>query len=170
MQFDVEIPLEATPEGVLAALSSENFVEYSTAELGATLTHATVTTTPEGDVTLSVRRTVPTSLIPQQARGLVGNNVEIRQVEAWSRPHEGVAGPRYGTVAAEVVGAPAQVTGTVSVQPTSAGSQLVYSLQVRCVVPIVGAMVERAVAEGIRSALSGLGAALQDWIANPENS
>ncbi len=170
MQFDVDIPVDATTAEALAALSDKGFLAFATDRAGATLTQATVTTTAEGDVTLSVRRTAPTSLIPPQARAIVGNAVEIRQVEAWSKPQEGPLGPRYGTVAADVVGAPAQVTGTVSLQPTDHGSQLTYTVQVRCALPLVGPMVERAVGEGIRSALAGLGTALHEWMARSEHS
>ncbi len=167
MQIDVHIDVDHRPQTVLQALCDAKFVEYLTEMAGAELTDVTVNITDEGDVTLVARRNVPTDLIPTQARGFVGSAIEIRQVEAWSRPLEGEDGPRYGTAVLDISGAPVHAKGNTRLVPTERGSRLHYDLDVTSNVPLLGAMIERAVTETLSRIIGQLESALQTWLDSP---
>ncbi|GAA2235220.1 hypothetical protein GCM10010401_03860 [Rarobacter faecitabidus] len=165
MQVAVTLPFEQSPSVVLGALGDEEFIRYATERADATITQFDRNPSPEGDLMVVVRRTVPTELIPPQARTFVGSELEIRQVEAWSRPLEGPDGARYGTVALEVLGAKVTASGTAVLTPADTGSSLAYDLIVRSSLPLVGSVVEQKVGRGLQQAIEILGEALRDWLA-----
>jgi len=164
MELTVDQHVPADTSTVLSVLTDEDFISFAGRGTQVATVDATVTTTPEGDVVSAVRRSVPSAMIPPQARPFVGDSIEIRHVEAWSRPREGENGPRYGTFAAEVAGAPVQVTGTVRLVPAGSGTTLSYVLDVRASIPLVGGMVEQATGNVVRTALDQLGEAVRDWL------
>lgn len=164
MQFEYELAVNHSPVAIIAALGDENFIRFATERGEAELTQVDVNRTPEGDLTTVVRRTVPTDLIPAQVRALVGSNLEIRQVDAWSRPLQGDDGPRFGTTAVEVSGASVQASGRVQLEPTADGATLNYEINVRSTIPLFGSTVEQKVAAGLAKALDVLKSSLADWL------
>lgn len=164
MELSVDQHVQADTLTVLSVLTDEGFITFAGRGTGVSVVDATVTGAPDGDVVAAVRRSVPSSMIPAQARAFVGTNIEIRHVEAWSSPKEGLTGPRYGTFAAEVAGAPVQVTGNVHLAPDDDGTTISFDLEVRSAMPLVGAIVEKATGNVVRLALDELGGAVRRWL------
>ncbi|GAA2516485.1 uncharacterized protein DUF2505 [Rarobacter incanus] len=164
MQVDVATAVAYSTSAVVSALCDEDFITFVTAKTGATVTHITTTSQTNGAATVVVRRNLPTTVIPAQARAFVGSNLELREVDAWAEPMQGADGPRYGTIAIEVAGVPAHASGHVRVLPTEGGCNLRYDLTVRATVPLFGAVIERQVADGVRTAVDALCAALEEWL------
>lgn len=166
MQITIDLPVRATTDTAMAALADDDFVQFTERRSDIPVVDSAITSSPEGDVTIAVRRAVPSSLIPQQARPFVGGSLEIRQVEAWSRPLEGASGARYGTVAAELVGAPVQMQGNVSLIPDGDGAcTLRYDLKITAMVPLFSSKVEAAAAKTVSASAEFLNESLEAWLA-----
>ena len=73
---------------------------------------------PAEGFTVSLRRTLPTDVIPLHLRPMVGDRLEVRQTEAWE-PLQ--AGRLAGTVVVEFTGAPVRLTGRLLLAPGSDG-------------------------------------------------
>ncbi|GII99281.1 uncharacterized protein DUF2505 [Sediminihabitans luteus] len=167
MELTVTLTFDAAPDAVAAMLADAEFVRWRAAWSSGegTVEQADVTRAADGGFTVSVRRTLPSALIPPQARAFVGDRLEIRQVEVWGPPVEGV---RSGTVAIEITGAPVRVTGTVRLAAgADGGSAQTYTGEVRATVPLFGSMVEQAAASAVRDALHAEESAARAWLDAP---
>ncbi|MCA5892796.1 DUF2505 domain-containing protein [Isoptericola sp. NEAU-Y5] len=163
MHLTVELTYPADADAVAAMLADESFVRWRAERAGpGRVEQVDVAGDPAGGFTVSVRRTLPTDLIPAQARPLVGDHLEVRQAEAW----EGAAsGPRVGTVAVEIAGTPVRVTGRVVLEQLPDGdTRQVYEVEVRASIPLFGATVADAAARAVRTTLEAEGAAGREWL------
>ncbi|MCL1869612.1 MAG: DUF2505 domain-containing protein [Promicromonosporaceae bacterium] len=165
MHLSVEQTYPASVEDVAAMLADESFVRWRAERTTGTGTvdQADVDPGTDGGFTVLVRRTLPTSLIPAQARPFVGARLEVRQAEVWEAPR---GDRRYGTVALEITGAPVRLTGTISLEPLpEGGTRLAYTGEVRATVPLFASVVEEATAGTVRSTLAAEELAGRDWLA-----
>ncbi|GGM44962.1 DUF2505 domain-containing protein [Promicromonospora citrea] len=167
MQLTVDLTFPATIDDVATMLADESFVRWraqrSTGSVNGVVEQADVTGTAEDGFTVVVRRTLPTDIIPVQARPLVGAHLEIRQAEAWEAASEG---RRTGTVAVEILGAPVRVTGTSILAALPDGdTRLTYTGDVRATVPLFGAVIEEAAVAAVRTTLETEAEAGRDWLA-----
>ena len=166
MHLTVEQTFPASVEHVAAMLADADYIRWRAERTTGrgTVDSADVDLDGEGGFTILIRRTLPTDVIPAQARHFVGDRVEIRQAEVWEPAEE--PDRRVGTVALEITGAPVFVTGTVTLQATDdGGTRKTYDGDVRATVPLFASLVESAAISQLRRTLATEEAAGREWLA-----
>jgi hypothetical protein len=163
VHLTVEQTYPADVSVVAAMLSDGEFVRWRGRRQDAgAASHVDVSGDPASGFTVSLRRTLPTDLIPAQVRQLVGDHLEVRQAEAWEPERDG---HHVGTVAVEIAGAPVRMTGTLRLEPTADGStRQVYDGEVRAALPLFAATVEEAAAGAVRRTLEAEERAGREWL------
>jgi hypothetical protein len=165
VHLTVELTYPADVDAVAAMLADESSVRWraSRSTAGGTVEAADVTGSVEHGFTVAMRRTLPVDTIPHQVRHLVGDEVEVRQIEAWEAPS---GERRVGTVAFEIVGAPVRITGTVHLEPLpDGGTREVYDGDVHASVPLFASAVAEAAAGAARRTLESDAVAAREWLA-----
>lgn len=164
MHFAIEFDYAADVCKVAAMLADPEFVRHRSARGTSSGVIESVVVTGNFDemFTVIVRRSVPTDLIPVQARAIVGDRLEIRQAEVWTAPD----GPeRKGTVALDIPGAPIRCTGTLRLEPLpDGGTRHCYEGDVQASVPLVGSLIEDAVGKAIERTLRAEAEAAVGWL------
>ncbi len=163
MHVRVQLSYAAETSAVAAMLADVGYARQRVEASGATVLQADVTGSPDGAFAVTTRRSVPTEGIPAQARSFVGSTLEVRQVEAWEAP--GPAGERRGSVVVEISGVPVRLTGTVALDPATAGSTVVYDGELKAAIPLFASAVESAAVGAVRSALQAEQDAGSRWLA-----
>nr|WP_281360189.1 DUF2505 domain-containing protein [Isoptericola halotolerans] len=160
----VEQTYPADVAAVAAMLADAEFVRWRAARPDAgAASQVDVTGDPASGFTVSLRRTLPTDLIPVQLRQLVGEHLEVRQAEAWEPEREG---RQVGTVAVEIAGAPVRMTGSLLLEPLpDGGTRQVYDGEVRATVPVFSGTVEEAAGGAVRRTLEAEERAGREWLA-----
>lgn len=164
MHLTVDQTYTASLDDVSAMLADESFVRWRAERtIGTgTVEQADVTGSVDSGFTVAVRRTFTTDQIPAQARPFVGDELEIRQAEAWEAAS---GGRRVGTVAVEIPGAPVRVVGTMSlISLPDGGTRLTYSGEVKASVPLFAGVVEQEAATTIRATLEAEAEAGRAWL------
>ena len=167
MHLTVDLTFPANLDDVSAMFADESFVRWraqrSTGSVHGAVEQTDVTGTADDGFTVVVRRTLPSDIIPVQARPFVGAHLQIRQAEAWEAADDG---RRAGTVAVEILGAPVRVTATaVLTALPDGGTRLTYAGEVRATVPLFGAVIEEAAVSAVRTTLETEAEAGRDWLA-----
>ncbi|NMO93950.1 DUF2505 domain-containing protein [Actinomycetospora sp. TBRC 11914] len=109
--------------------------------------HRTTGTPQDGTVEVVVRQPVPTGQIPPAIGRLLTGGLVLRRTERWR------LGPRRcdGEVEVAVPRAPVRAEGTMSVAAAAgSGCRLAVDVAVTVTIPWAGALVEGAVADGVR--------------------
>lgn len=166
MHLTVEQTYPADVSAVAAMLSDVEFVQWRAGRRDAgAASHVDVSGDPASGFTVSLRRTLPTDLIPSQVRPFVGDHLEVRQAEAWE-PEQ--AGRHVGTVAVEIAGAPVRMTGSLRLEAApDGGTRQVYDGEVRASIPLFATAVEEAAAGAVRRTLEAEERAGREWLARP---
>jgi hypothetical protein len=164
MRITYQHRFDAPIDRVIAMLRDEGFARERARAAGAADADVAIDAGDEGDFSVAIRRAVPASSIPQEFRGLVGSNLVVRYTEAWNAPVSGAEG-REGTFAVEVIGAPGHARGSLVLTPDGAGTAFGLAGDLEAKVPLVGSMVEKAVAGAIEKSLPLELAAADGWLA-----
>ncbi|SDC93086.1 Protein of unknown function [Sanguibacter gelidistatuariae] len=170
MRASIDLQFPVPTDAVVRLVNDVEFIRLKAEHVGSRVVQVDVTPGPDGSFTSSVRRTIASDQIPPQVRSFVGNELEIRQTEAWAEPMDGPQGQRHGTVSVEITGAPVRLTGSILLVPTADGSRMTYTGEVKSPIPIFGASIEAAATEAIRSALTQEAAYATVWLAGQEPS
>lgn len=120
--------------------------------------------TPDGAFTVLIRRTMPSTTIPAEFRSFVGKELTVKYTEAWEPPHATEV-DRVGTFAMEIVGAPGHVSGAIGLTPRDGGVDFLATGDVTVPVPIIGAIIEKAIAENVQRGFDSELAAADAWLA-----
>lgn len=164
MRLSVTLDLPTDAHAAARLLADPEYVHQKVRASGALEQHVDVTGSADGAFTVTTRRALPTDQIPAHLRSLVGNRIDVRQVEAWEAPD--ADGARVGTVVVEIAGAPVRLSGRTSLTGTAAGSTTVaYDGDLRASVPLFGSAIEQATAGAVRSALEVEQDVARRWIA-----
>lgn len=91
--------LQASTTRIAQMLADEAFVEFRGNATEARVEDTVVTGSPEGEFTVTTRRSLPAEIIPTQMRPFVGSHLEIRQVDAWGQESNGI---RTGNIVLEI--------------------------------------------------------------------
>ena len=151
---------------VVAMMSDKGFAKIRAHASGAEDCDVLVDTMEDGSFTVVIRRTVPATAIPAEFRSFVGSHLTVRYTEAWAAPDKhGDATDREGTFALEIPGTPGHARGAVVLHPDGDGTAFGLAGDVSAAVPLVGPVVERAVAAAIQQALPPELAAADAWLA-----
>lgn len=164
MDISIDLHFPVSTDDAVRLVNDEAFIRFKAHRGGSRLLQLDLTAGADGSYTSAVRRSVPSDQIPAQVRPFVGNELELRQTEAWAEPRNAPGGDRFGTVSVEITGAPVRMTGAVRLTATSTGSVMSYTGEVRSSIPLFGAAVESAAADAIVQALSSEEAAAEEWL------
>lgn len=165
MRISIDLHFPAATDVVVRLVNDADFIRYRAQRTGSRVVQADVTAGPDGSHTSAVRRTIASDLIPPHVRSFVGNELEIRQTEAWAEPFAGPQGDRHGTVAVDITGAPVRMTGSILLSPADTGSVMTYTGEIKSSLPLFGAAVEKAAAEAIENALLEEARCASAWLA-----
>lgn len=145
-------------------LADPEFVRTRATASGAVRPDAQVEGTPADGFTISIRQQVPSTTLPVEFRSFVGAEITVRYTEVW----ESLQGDdRTGTFALEIVGAPGHASGSLALVPDPDGTRFVAAGAVVVRMPLVGAMIERAVADALIRGMRAELAAADTWLEQP---
>lgn len=138
MKLRHELAYDAPPAAVLAMISDPLYWDRVAEATGAVSSTATVGT--EGETTrVIIDQEQEVVGVPSFAKKFVGDSTRAITTQVW---HGDTA-----TFAVETPGKPTSISGTASLTPNSSGSVLVYDLEVKASVPLVGGKLEKLVVE-----------------------
>ncbi|MCB2412095.1 DUF2505 domain-containing protein [Demequina sp. TTPB684] len=166
MDITHEHHFTASIEDVVAMFSNEDFAAQRARASGAAGSDVLVDVEEDGSFTVVIRRTLPANTIPAEFRAFVGSEIHVRYTEAWEAPDAREDGVREGTFAMEIPGTPGHARGSVVLTPRGEGTDFEVNGEVQASVPLVGPMVERAIASAIDQALPQELAAADVWLAS----
>lgn len=167
MRITHEHHFDASVEDVVAMFSSEEFAQRRASASGAAGSDVLVDMDDDGGFTVVIRRTIKSDAIPTEFRAFVGSQLHVRYTEVWEAPEDSRDGAdRRGTFAMEIPGTPGHARGTVKLSVAGRGTDFAMEGEVQASVPLVGQMVERAVASAIEQALPQELSAADTWLAS----
>ncbi|MFZ5871845.1 MAG: DUF2505 domain-containing protein [Actinomycetota bacterium] len=162
MRVEDEIHYPVSPAEVAAMLADPEFVERKMVATHALSHDVEVVGTADGAFTVTTRRTMPTSDLPDLARSFVGETIDVRQVEAWEAAAPD--GSRAGTVVVEVLGAPLRLTGTLRLAPDGGGTTETLAGDLKASVPLVGSKLEKAAEPAFMAAVRKEHEVGKEWL------
>ncbi|MBT0994568.1 DUF2505 family protein [Cellulomonas sp. DKR-3] len=153
MRLTEMLLLSTDPRSAASLLADPAFVARCVRASGATPDEVDVAGAAPGAFRIRTRRGLTSDQVPAPLRAFARGRLEITQVEEWGAPDSD--GDRAGTVAVDVTGTPVRLRGTVTLVAHGPGtSALRYAGDLHAGVPVFAEVVERAVAEAVRTALS----------------
>lgn len=162
MNVEIEHTFAAPLERVMAMFADPDFVNSRSESAGARNVEVLVDGDADAEFTVAVRRTMATSSVPQEFRGLVGDSLSVRYNEAWEAPDDDM---RDGTFAVEIVGVPARASGTLAL--VGRGDSTVLSVEgaVKTTMPLLAGIVEKAIGDALTTVLDAELQAADEWLA-----
>ena len=111
-----------------------------------------VSVRPEGNlVVVSIVRVMPAD-VPPVARAIVGDRIEIRQVERWAAGEQ--AWRRAADLSLDFVGQPAHMSGRILLTAVDGATRGTIDGELNVNVPFFGGRIADAMVQGFRFALS----------------
>ncbi|HEU0287646.1 MAG TPA: DUF2505 domain-containing protein [Nocardioidaceae bacterium] len=105
----------------------------------------------DGTVTVRTTRVLPAE-IPEPFKSMVGDRIEIVQVETWPAEPDS-DGTRRAEVDMQISKQPASMTGTITLQPNGSGARRAVNGDIRVKIPLLGRRIEPEIAKAVRAAL-----------------
>lgn len=161
MKFTHRHTFAADAETVIAMLASKDFSHHRAQASGSQEADAIVDGTVDQDFTVSIRRIVPATIIPEEFRSFVGSTLDVKYVEAWEPPGQE---SRIGTFVVDITGTPGRVTGALELTNTEDGSELFMAGDAKVSVPLFGHMIEKTVADAVLHAFKDELVAADEWL------
>jgi hypothetical protein len=115
----------------------------------------------DGRTSVVVERTLPAQ-VPDAVKRFVGETITIVQTEDWGPPR--ADGGRRADLVIDIVGQPARMTGTVTLEPTGQGARELVDGELKVSVPFFGKQIEPSVAEAIVAAAAIEEATGREWL------
>jgi hypothetical protein len=142
MRLRHELAYDAPPSDVLAMITDPLFWDRVGDATGARSSTATVGN--EGDSTrVVIDQEQEVVGVPSFAKKFVGDSTRAITTQEWRG-----TGPGYSaSFEVETPGKPTSISGTASLDENASGSVLVYDLDVKASVPLVGGKLEKLVVE-----------------------
>jgi hypothetical protein len=165
MKITHQHTLAASLDRVVAMLADEEFAATRANASGATDQNVLIDGSPDEAFTVLIRRVVPSASIPAEFRSFVGKDLTVKYTEVWEPPQP-QGEERVGTFAMEIVGAPGHVAGAIGLTPRDGSVEFLATGNVTVTVPLVGAIIERAVAETVKTGFTAELAAADQWLAS----
>ncbi|MDN4474928.1 DUF2505 domain-containing protein [Demequina sp. SYSU T00192] len=148
---------------VWAMLTDVSFGHARAASMGTEAQDVDVDEREDGSFAITLRADVPTSSIPSEFRAFLGRDLAVTYTEVWEPPAG--ADDRVGTFAVEIAGAPGHVAGAIGLTPEGDTTEFLAAGDVTAHVPVVGAMIEKAVGNAVQRALTAQLEAADAWLA-----
>ena len=137
-------PSPADVETTFAALSGEAWPQEKARVLSDGSLLISREEAADGGVVIVTSRSLPAS-IPSFLKAFIPGDNRAVQTDSWGPA--GTNGVRPGTWKADIPGAPAQVGGTMRIEPTGQGSTYIIEGTVTVKVPLVGGKAETFIAD-----------------------
>jgi hypothetical protein len=151
---------EADPDAVFAMLCDQAWREEV-----CRATHAIdySVAVDESDDGISVRtaRVLPAN-VPEPIKSMVGEHIEITQIETWATVSDG--NTRHAKLDVRIVRQPASMTGTMTLEPHGAGTRQTVVGNIRVKIPLLGRRLEPELAKAIRAALDKEGECARTYL------
>jgi hypothetical protein len=144
-RVDVSYQVMGDVEAVYAVISGEGWAAAKAKAFDDESRQESRTVSDGGAVTLVVSRGLPDG-IPGFLEKFLPAGGRARQTEAWG-PMDG--GARRGTWHADIPGAPAKVSGTMSLEPSAGGTTYRVLGEVKVSIPLIGGKAESFVVDMI---------------------
>ena len=133
-----EISYAAPLADVFAMLSDPDFRQASATAMGVISADVVITPNDEG-ISVRIDQVQPTEGVPSFAKKFAGDSARAITTQVWS-----------GSTASyqvETPGKPTGIKGTASVTASGTGSVLLYDLEVKASVPLIGGKLEKLMVE-----------------------
>ncbi|HET7326159.1 MAG TPA: DUF2505 domain-containing protein [Nocardioidaceae bacterium] len=157
--LQTELNYDAGVDDVFSMLCDEDFRKQVCEATNAR--SYDVSATPSGaGAEVRVSRLLPA---PEVAKKLVGDTIEVLQVEKWAGP--AADGTRTAELTVEVPGKPASMRGTIVLAPGAAGATESFDGDVTVKVPVVGAKMEQQITGALIAAIEQEGKVGARWLA-----
>ncbi len=141
MKFESTVRYPGDLAATTALLLDPGYLEFRLHKLGIEAVEQSVETR-DGAPRISVKASVPSSMVPASYRRFVPPNLRIHLIELW-QPEAGDRSPT-GTMTVEVEGLPARASASFRLDATADGTERVYSGDVTASIPLVGRKLESA--------------------------
>lgn len=168
MAFSAQQTIPHPPAAVAEALFSEDFHRSVAESLGGGLVSFGRQDQADGGVELTIVRSGPTDRLPDMARKVVGENLNIEQVERWDAPAPD--GSRTGTTTITVPAAKATAKGTLRLSAVAEGSEYAVDGTLSVKIPLVGSKLAAKAEPMVGKVVNRQARALTAWIEQGEQS
>lgn len=162
MDVREEILYDASPDEVFEMLCDKSFREEVCRAMGAL--RYDVSVSRSGDTARIRNERVMNADLPEVAKKVVGDTIEMVQTEDWGTRQSD--GARTADFRVEIPGKPGSISGTVSLSPVRTGTREAVVGEVKVSIPLVGRKLEAEVVRGLRSALEVEGRVGARWLAD----
>jgi hypothetical protein len=144
-KIDLSYDIPGDVEAVYALLTGEDWSAHKTKAFNDDSQTVSRTVGDGGAVTLVQSRGLPDG-IPGFLQKFLPKGGRAQQTEAWGAVE---GGARRGTWQGEIPGAPANVGGTMALEPTATGTRYVIRGEAKVHIPLVGGKAESFVGDNI---------------------
>jgi hypothetical protein len=153
VRITAEIHYHADPGTVFLMICAPAFQERKCVANGALAHEVEIEEFEDGGAVITTHRTLSADGIPDFVKTVVGETLKITQTDDW-------------TTLVEIAGAPVRFTGSLRLEPTSAGSRQAMVGDLRASVPLIGGKIEKAAEPGIRAAVRAEQRTSDAWLAD----
>ncbi len=161
MDVREDIVYDASPDDVFEMLCDKGFREEVCRAIGSV--RYDVTVSRSGDAATVRNHRVMEADLPEVAKKVIGDTIEMVQTEEWGARE--TDGARRADFHVEIPGKPGSIKGTVSLSPIEGGTREVVAGNVKVSIPLVGGRLEAEVARGLQAALTVEGRVGAKWLA-----
>lgn len=140
MHFSTSVHYDASADRVVKLWCDPEFHRAKARQAGATSTEVSIR--DEAQLTITIRASIPSAMLPSAARKFVGDVLQLTTVEVWDSPNE--AGIRNGTLSLDIAGAPVQVSAQMQLLPREHSCQRTLDGEVAAKIPLFARAVEKA--------------------------
>jgi Protein of unknown function (DUF2505) len=161
MDVRQDIVYDASPDDVFEMLCDQTFREEVCRAIGSVSYDVSISR--DGDSATVRNHRVMEADLPDVAKKIIGDTIEMVQTEEWG--HRETDGARTADFHVEIPGKPGSIAGTIALSPTRTGSLESVSGQVKVSVPLLGKRLEAEVVRGMKAALEVEGRVGAKWLA-----
>ena len=161
-RFDVTAEASVGTHDVTAAFAQESYWLARLAFGDDATTLDSLEVDPGRSIVVRTTQDLRRSMLPPSLGRMLPGNAAITKTESWRTPLDGTSHGEFSIVAR---GVPSAGSGTMLLQPMSAGSQLRVQGAVHVRIPVVGGQVERFVTDLISRDVLRMHQFTADWIA-----
>ena len=162
MALEASTTLNHPVDRVAAVFTDEAFQRHVSELVGGRLESFSVEGDVAGAFTATVVRQVPTQRLPELARKVVGEYLNVTQTEKWSAPE--ADGSRSADITVKIAGAPVDVAAVQRLAAEGAATRIELSGTVSSSVPLLGGKIASAAEPFVGKALNVQAAQADAWL------
>ncbi|WP_026529815.1 DUF2505 domain-containing protein [Haematomicrobium sanguinis] len=148
---------------VFETLVDKAFQEHTAELVGGSLQKFELSGDPQGACTVELVRSIPTNRLPDIARKVVGETLNVTQVERWSAPD--ALGSRTAEIEISVSGVPVSASAREVLVPEEGATRVQVEGEVKSSVPLLGPKIAKAAEPMVSKALNIQAEQASKWLA-----